>query len=33
MALNIDYCDVEKYYLKWLKVLGYVKRTWKSYVC
>jgi len=28
MALNIDYCDMEKYKLKWLRVLSCCERTW-----
>jgi len=30
MTLNVEYCDVEKSYLKWLRVLSYVERTWSS---
>ena len=33
MALNVDCYDVEKYQLKWLKVLGYAKRTWVRVLC
>jgi len=34
MALNTNLYDVEKYYLKWLRVLGCVRGLgFKSYVC
>ena len=28
MAINVVCYDVEKYQLKWLRVLSYVERTW-----
>jgi len=28
MALNIDYYGVEKYYVKWLRVLWLCETTW-----
>jgi len=28
MALNIDWCDVKKYQLKWLRVLKLCEGTW-----
>jgi len=34
MAFNSGLCDVEKYYLKWLRVLNCVRGLdFKSYVC
>jgi len=33
MALNIDYGDVEKYQLNWLRVLGCFERTWVWVLC
>jgi len=34
MAFNIDWCDVAKYYVKWLRVLNCVKGLgFKSYIC
>jgi len=34
MTFNSGWCDVEKYYLKWLRVLDCVKRLGiESYVC
>jgi len=33
MALNVDKGDVEKYQLKWLRVLSCVERTWVWVFC
>jgi len=34
MSLNVNWYDVEKYLLKWLRVLNYVRGLrFKSYVC
>ena len=33
MAFNGDCYDVEKYYLKWLRVLGCVERTQVRVLC
>jgi len=33
MAFNADFYDVEKYYLKWLRVLDNVERTWFQVLC
>ena len=33
MTLDVDYCDMEKYYLKWLRVLSYVERTCVQVLC
>jgi len=33
MWLNVDFCDVEKYLLKWLRVLGYGEGTWIRVLC
>jgi len=33
-AFNVEYYDVEKYWFKWLRVLGCVRGLgFKSYVC
>jgi len=33
MILNYVMYDVEKYYLKWLRVLGLSERTWVRVLC
>jgi len=33
MAFNVDLYDVEKYYFKWLRLLGCVERTWVQFLC
>ena len=34
MALSVNCCDVEKYWLKWLRVLNCVREVgFESYVC
>ena len=33
MSLNVNGYDVEKYQFKWLRVLGYVERTWIQVLC
>jgi len=34
MALSVVWCDVEKYYLKWLRILNCVSGLgFESYVC
>ena len=33
MSFNANLCDVEKYWLRWLRVLGCVERTWVGILC
>jgi len=34
MALNVDWYDIKKYYLKWFRVLDCLKGLgFKSYIC
>jgi len=33
MTLNVNWYDVEKYWLKWLRVLDLCERTWVQVLC
>jgi len=33
MTLNVDKGDMEKYQLKWLRVLNCMERTWVQVLC
>ena len=33
MTFNVGFYDVEKYYLKWFRVLGYYEGTWVQVLC